>query len=346
MKQTEVITLMAMRCRYCPYCDTERNTEVIKRKETYPVRGDNIAVDAHIAVCTSCGEEILDENLDSMNLLNAYDIYRAKHGILTPEDIVQLRKEYSLSQRALARLLGWGEATISRYETGALPDTAHNLVLKSLRNPRVMRCYVGENPGALTPTESDRLERRLREVQDQSFLEELHDLLETIVSQSPSVLNGFRVFDIDRLAHMTIYFAGGMKLWKTMLMKLLFYSDFNHFNKYALSISGAVYARLPQGPALDKYLYILGLMEDEGYIEIREEPIGRFEGEVIYALIEFNRSLFSQDELQTLEAIKKRLDGKTSQELSHISHQEPAWKELLNGQQIPYTYAARLIMQI
>ncbi len=337
---------MALRCRYCPHCDTERNTKVIRRRETYPVRGEDIVVEARIALCTFCGEEILDEGLDSLNLKNAYDVYRTKHGILSPEDIVRLRKEYGLSQRALARLLSWGEATISRYETGALPDTAHNLVLKSLRNPQVMQYYFNANQVALTPRERERLERRLWEVRSQSLLEDLYDLLETNISQRPSILNGFRAFDINRLAHMTIYFAKRMKLWKTMLMKLLFYSDFNHFDRYALSISGGIYARLPRGPALDKYQYILGLMEDEGYIEIREEPIGRFEGEVIYPLTGFNESLFSQDELQTLEAVKEKLADKTSQELSHMSHQEPAWNELPDGQRIPYTYAAKLIMKI
>jgi len=33
--------------------------------------------------------------------------------------------------------------------------------------------------------------------------------------------------------------------------------------------------------------------QGEGYIEIREEQIGRFEGEVIYPLPNFNESLFS-----------------------------------------------------
>ena len=127
-------------------------------------------------------------------------------------------------------------------------------------------------------------------------------------------------------------------------MKLLFYSDFNHLMmRYP---SAVVFTLVFPGPALDKYQYILGLMEDEGYIEIREEPIGRFEGEVIYPLTGFNESLFSQDELQTLEAVKEKLADKTSQELSHISHQEPAWNELPDGQRIPYTYAAKLIMKI
>lgn len=71
------------------YCDTERNTKVIKCKETYSVRGEGILVDARIALCTFCGEEILDEGLDSLNLQDAYDVYRTKHDILSPEDIVQ-----------------------------------------------------------------------------------------------------------------------------------------------------------------------------------------------------------------------------------------------------------------
>jgi hypothetical protein len=145
---------------------------------------------------------------------------------------------------------------------------------------------------------------------------------------------------------MTVYFAESTELWKTMLMKLLFYTDFNHFHRFSCSISGASYARLPRGPVLDNYQYILGLLEDEGYIEIRERCVGIYEGEIISPVMPFKASLFEPDELNTLDAVARKLAGKTGRELSEISHQEKAWQELPNAELIPYTYAAELTVQI
>lgn len=56
-------------------------------------------------------------------LRTARDLYRQKHGLLTSSNIARLRGRYGLSQRALARLLGWGEVTIQRYEKGVILST-------------------------------------------------------------------------------------------------------------------------------------------------------------------------------------------------------------------------------
>ena len=46
-------------------------------------------------------------------------------GLLTSDEIVAIRESHGLSQADLAKLLGWGEATISRYESKAIQDEAY-----------------------------------------------------------------------------------------------------------------------------------------------------------------------------------------------------------------------------
>lgn len=67
-----------------------------------------------------CGETLSDPDRDDAVLRTARDLYRQKHGLLTSSNIARLRGRYGLSQRALARLLGWGEVTIQRYEKGVI----------------------------------------------------------------------------------------------------------------------------------------------------------------------------------------------------------------------------------
>lgn len=67
--------------------------------------------------------------MENGNLLNARNSYRRAHDLLTSDQIVAIRELYGLSQVDLAKLLGWGEATISRYESKAIQDEAYDTML-------------------------------------------------------------------------------------------------------------------------------------------------------------------------------------------------------------------------
>lgn len=108
--------------KHCPKCDVERECHVESRIESYPIRGEQIEIEANVLICSVCGEDIFDKKLDSVNLQKVYATYRAKHGLLSPDEIREIRERYGLSQRGMSRFLGWGEITLHRYESGGLPD--------------------------------------------------------------------------------------------------------------------------------------------------------------------------------------------------------------------------------
>ncbi|EGD50153.1 helix-turn-helix domain protein [Thermoanaerobacter ethanolicus JW 200] len=114
-------------------------------------------------MCSVCGEELFDEELEEENIQRVYDIYRKKHGILSPKEIKNIRESYGLSQRAFAKLLGIGEASIARYETGALPEKSLSNMIMLLKDPKNMEKLLEKNEEALTPREKIRLLRRLKE---------------------------------------------------------------------------------------------------------------------------------------------------------------------------------------
>lgn len=72
--------------------------------------------------------------MENENLLNARNEYRKAHGLLTSNDIVAIREKYGLSQVDLAKLLGCGEATISRYESKAIQDDAYDNMLRIIND--------------------------------------------------------------------------------------------------------------------------------------------------------------------------------------------------------------------
>lgn len=120
---------------YCPNCDSEVNSSVRIIPETYPVKGEDITIEAHVRFCDRCGTDMWDEKLDAKNLLDAFAEYRKRHSLLQPEDIRATREKYGLSQTAFARVLGMGDKTITRYENGSIPDAAQNNLIMLVEQP-------------------------------------------------------------------------------------------------------------------------------------------------------------------------------------------------------------------
>lgn len=120
---------------YCPYCDSEVESTVRVISETYPVKGEDITIAAKVRFCNCCGKDLWDEELDAQNLLDAFAEYRKKHKLMQPEDIRATREKYGLSQTAFARVLGFGDKTITRYENGSIADAAQNNLIYLVRQP-------------------------------------------------------------------------------------------------------------------------------------------------------------------------------------------------------------------
>src|SRR5450759_4304477 len=114
----------------CLECGKLVTPKIVERTETLPVRGEPTEVLARVAVCTECNADMSVEELDDATLVAAFNLYRQKHGLMTPEEMRRLRGRYGLGVRPFSLLLGWGEITLHRYESGSLQDAAHEATLR------------------------------------------------------------------------------------------------------------------------------------------------------------------------------------------------------------------------
>ena len=57
---------------------------------------------------------------------------------MTPQKIKEIRGRYGLSQKAFARLLGLGDASIVRYENGQEPSKANANLIRAASIPEFM----------------------------------------------------------------------------------------------------------------------------------------------------------------------------------------------------------------
>jgi putative zinc finger/helix-turn-helix YgiT family protein len=131
----------------CPNCEKERELELVRRGESIEIRGEPIDVEMVYYKCLTCGEEFEDPRSDYDPLDKAYREYRRRHRLTQPEEIKSFRKKYGLTQHEMSSLLGWGYATLNRYENGALQSEAHEKTLRLIMdNPHNFLKLIEESP--------------------------------------------------------------------------------------------------------------------------------------------------------------------------------------------------------
>ena len=155
----------SMEERFCPECGKEMDTVIRSTQETYPVKGEDITIMAHVRYCESCGCDIWDDELDAQNLLTAYAAYREKHHLLQPAEIKEIRIKYDMSQTAFARVLGMGDKTITRYENGSIADAAQNNLLYLVQQPQVFSDLLERNKEKISEAEYQRAKKAIGELE-------------------------------------------------------------------------------------------------------------------------------------------------------------------------------------
>ncbi len=323
----------------CPNCEKETELELVRAKEVVEVRGEPIEVDAEFFKCTECGADF--ENTRSPDSLAlAYREYRRHHDMLQPEHIREWRKRYGLTQKEVGQLLGWGDVTLSRYETGALQVDAHERMLRLAMEPHNLMKLIEESPEALSEDKRKRLLEELHAADSESCsFERLFE--ERFAYYSPDEYSGFRKLDARKLFNAILFFSVGGQL-KTKLNKLLFYADFKHFKEYAVSITGTRYVHLQYGPVPDNYEYYFAELERERVLSVEEEILGYYTGFKCVASVEPDLAAFEQSERDVLELILSYFQRFGSAEIMKFSHEEAGYVSTSDREVISYLYAQDL----
>lgn len=329
---------------FCPNCEKERELDFIKAMEEVIVRSEAIPVNVEYYKCKECRSEFPDPTSTIDTLDVAYREYRQRHGMLQPEQIKELREKYGLTQQEMSNILGWGGATLSRYENGALQDEAHETILTLIKEPHNLLDLIEQKPNALDEKKKERTIICLKEnakTREKSFAAIYEN---RFGSYDANKFSGYCTLNIPKLFNSMMFFCKEVDVPKTKLNKLLFYADFKHFKDYSISITGVQYAHLPYGPAPDNYqFYVAVLHDEEKSVSIQEVqfPNG-YTGEFLRAIKEPALSMFSTTELKILAVVKECFAEFTATKISELSHQEKGYQDTRDGELISYDYAQYL----
>lgn len=331
----------------CPLCDKVHEIEERKRTTTTIIKGREVAYEERFYFCANADEEENEfetSNMTNENLLNARNAYRVKMGLLTSNEIMEIRENYGLSQVDLARLLGWGEATISRYESKAIQDEAYDTMLRLIKdNPLKALEFLKKNSDKFMPLKKMAIKEKIVEklasygkefLTRQTFEGEYADF------EEPSDSNGYTTLDIDKMEVVVSYLAEYMSnLYKVKLMKSLWYSDALSYKRTGKAMTGLVYRHDAMG-ALPIGHYSLMNLEN---LNIKEEMSYNYNSMLhVYPSEKADYSILSGEEKDILDAVIEKFKNYKASEIVEYMHEERAYNETSNGDIIPFSLAKEI----
>jgi putative zinc finger/helix-turn-helix YgiT family protein len=325
---------------YCPICKSEENYTIEKRL-IREFKGYDVNVEEKVAVCKSCNNDIYISQIENENFNKLYGKYRELAGVIAPEEIVEFRNKYGISQRELTSILNWGKMTLNRYEHGSIPNTSNNDIIKliiskeNIFNEMVEDAY---HDNRITEKTYKKIKNRIQD----SAKDELKKIMVNTLTNKEDEYNGYRKFDIEKLNNLISYIADNVELYKTSLNKYLWFIDFKNFKENIRSVTGLRYMRYTFGPIIEDFKYeeLLNFLDDKFYKEEYEDDCKIIT--IIRSKGNYDLSIFKEEEMEVINNVISLLKEKSCTEISNLSHKEEAWIKNKNKDLISYEYAYEL----
>lgn len=110
----------------------EHEVEIVNENEKMTFKGIVVEYTATYEYCANT--EIYSENEEMMrqNGIALRDAYREKMDLLTTKQMKAIRIKYKINQKDFAKILGWGEATLARYESHYIQERANDNLLRKV----------------------------------------------------------------------------------------------------------------------------------------------------------------------------------------------------------------------
>ena len=132
----------------CPKCN---NIELTLHEEIRAIRaadGNMLSYSATYTRCIRCGEEFYTKAQSKAASRAATGAIRHHFGLLAPDEIVAIRRQYGVTQVELERVLNLGKKSVVRWEAGTVTQSrSADRLLRELRDSPSMFARLAEQAG-------------------------------------------------------------------------------------------------------------------------------------------------------------------------------------------------------
>jgi putative zinc finger/helix-turn-helix YgiT family protein len=283
----------------CYHCGGEMRSQRAKVPGEYA--GEKLVVETEATVCTECRYTALRADQIDAYTMKLADQYRARHGLLTSQEVRAIRNRLGMSQDEFAKYLNVGPASVKRWELGKAQDKSSDELMRLKSNLA-------------------RAEQNVAEI---------------LFSQGGEAdeFSGWRTFSIAKLGQVALFFLHKaaerrVSLGPLHINKLCWYADAENYRGRGVTITGMRYARLPLGPVFDDYRLVFRELERRGILTQRgADRLGPMQP--------FRAQEFSPEEVETLETVWNRFKRKLNRIVGE-SHEEKAWKHTPHAELISF----------
>ena len=325
---------------YCPYCKKEVNYKVEKR-EVKDFKGIDIDTFEQVAMCNECNNDLYVNDLENENNKRIYEAYREKTDIIKPQDIIELRDKYSISQRELTAILGFGKMTINRYERGGVPTKSQSDYIKLLienENEFIKKTKEAYKQNKITRKTYEKIvSKEQLDAPTRKDIEMLsRKCLEDELFRKPDIYNGYKSFNLEVVENVLSYIASKVtNLTITSMNKYLWFIDALSFNQRGIAITGLTYQKQQYGPTIidKKYQEISMLNNKFERIDYEDKNGSKT---IITSNDNFDLSMLNSNEIKIIDSVIKLLKNKKVNEISNMSHKEAGWKNTENFANISF----------
>ena len=122
----------------------------------------------------------------------------------------------------------------------------------------------------------------------------------------------------------------------TVIYKLLYFIDFDYYEKFEEQLIGATYIKNHFGPTPVEFKKIVELMESKGELETVKSKYFLHDQTKYLPRRESDISVLNATEIKHIDEVLSRLSDKSAAELSEYSHKDVPWITAEDGRPLSY----------
>ncbi len=221
-------------------------------------------------------------------------------------NIKKLRQKYGVSQDELAKRLGISRFTLIKIEQGKR---------------------------ALTIPEKQKLEEVFESL-GEGFNESkrLSDIRINIPQKNIKKFKEVLLYILQKV-------GAKPNIGMTVIYKLLYFIDFDYYEKYEKQLMGLTYIKNHHGPTPREFIKVIKEMKKRGDVEEIKSKYYQFEQRKFLPLREPNLDVLKPSELQVIDSVLARLSDMSAKEISDYVHGDIPFQTTDDKENIDYEYA-------
>ena len=146
--------------------------------------------------------------------------------------------------------------------------------------------------------------------------------------------------NLDKFKQVLLYVLGKVgsrpNVGETVLHKLLYFIDFDYYEKFEENIMGATYIKNHHGPTSVELKDIIADMQKNREIEAVKSNYFKYEQKKYLPLKRPDLGKFSAREIEHIDDVLSRLADKNAKEIENYSHEDVPWKVARDGKPLSY----------